>query len=164
MTLTYLRMGADAAEEELEAAKGTGACLDHHAHDKPYQLPIENMKLHVSPDPRLENSAGASSFSSHSLLCLLVSTPILTPGPALQLALCSLHTPTDTTPQHPEIPLSSMSSFVPQLRVCLIAADPVHQILRDCLSTGAPVGALPISFTFCLNTEGQHISRTLLGP
>lgn len=35
MTLTYLRMGADAAEE-LEAAKDTGACLDHHAHDKPY--------------------------------------------------------------------------------------------------------------------------------
>jgi len=36
MTHTYLRTGADAAEEGLEAAKGTGACLDHRAHDKPY--------------------------------------------------------------------------------------------------------------------------------
>ena len=36
MTHTYLRTGADAAEEGLEAAKGTGACLDHRSHDKPY--------------------------------------------------------------------------------------------------------------------------------
>lgn len=48
----------------------------------------------------------------------------LTPGPALQLALCSLHTPTDTTLQSPG-PIIIYVLLVLLGWVCLIAADPL---------------------------------------
>ena len=61
-------------------------------------------------------------FSSLSPLPVGVNL-YLTPGPALQLALRSLHTPTDTTPQRPG-PIIIYVLLVLLGWVCLIATDP----------------------------------------